>query len=72
MSNANQDLWESRPLLDGIVLEMQAGDTPALILVQDENRVRIELAHVKAMLAALAGAAANLTTILATGGEYHA
>jgi hypothetical protein len=51
------DLWEVRELPGGLALGMHAGDDPALVLrstasewvVQGENRVRVELAHVKAL-----------------------
>jgi hypothetical protein len=72
MTDDKQNLWEVRSLPDGITLELRAGDDPALVLVQGENRVRMELAHVKAVVAVLAGAVVGLTTLLATGGQYHA
>lgn len=43
-----------------MVLELRAGDEPALVLAQDENRVRVELSTVKAAVAALTDAAADL------------
>ena len=46
-------MWEARPLPDGITLELRAGDHPALVLVQGENQVRIDLAHAKVVVAAL-------------------
>lgn len=63
MSN-KQNHWESRTLPDGITLELRAGDNPALVLVQGENRVQVELAHVKAVVAALAGGAVDLAEFL--------
>lgn len=51
MSDDKQNLWESRTLPDGITLELRAGGSPALVLSQGENRVQVELAHVKAALA---------------------
>jgi hypothetical protein len=66
------DLWEVRGLPSGLALELQAGDDPALVLAQGDNRVRVELAHVKALVAALTDAAADLAEVLASGGVYHA
>jgi hypothetical protein len=51
---------------------MRGGDDPALVLVQGEHRVRVELAHAKVVVAALADAAADLAELLAAGGRYHA
>ena len=53
----NPDLWEVRELPGGLDFEMRVGPDPALVLrsaapegvAQDENRVRVELAHVKAL-----------------------
>jgi hypothetical protein len=67
----SSDLWEVRTLPGGLALELRAGDDPALVLVQGENRVRVDLAHVKALVAALAEAAADLAGVLAAGGVYH-
>ena len=64
------DLWESRELPGALSLEIGAGDSPALVLAQGDSRVRIELAHAKAVITALVDAAADLTTLLATGGKY--
>lgn len=72
MSAAKQDLWEARPLPDGVTLELRAGNDPALVLVQGENRVQIDLAYAKEVVAALVDPAADLTTFLAAGGQYHA
>ena len=36
-----------------------------------KNRVRVELAHVKGLVAALAEAAADPVALPTTGGEYH-
>jgi hypothetical protein len=68
----NPDLWEVRELPSGLAPELRGGDVPALVLVQGEDRVRVELAHVKAVVAALADAAADLAELLAAGGTYHA
>ena len=53
------DLWQVRPLPGGLVLELLAGDAPALAPAQGESRVRVELAYVKPLVAALADAAAD-------------
>ena len=56
----------------GTTLELRAGDDPALVLAQDDNRVRVELSNVKPLVAALTDAAADLAEVLASGGVYHA
>ena len=66
------DLWEKRTLASGLAVEMQAGDDPALVLAQGEDRVRVELANVKTLVAALTDAAADLVEVLASGGVYLA
>ena len=66
------DLWEVRETPSKLTLELQAGDDPALILAQGENRVRVDLAHIKPLVAALTDAAADLAEVLAAGGVYHA
>jgi hypothetical protein len=71
MTNTH-DLWEVRELPDGVVLEPRARDDPALVLGQGENRVRVELSHVKALVAALVDGAADLAEVLSSGGVYHA
>lgn len=68
----NRDLWEMRDLPDGLALELLADDTPALVLVQGETRIRVQLAHAKGLVAALTDAAADLAEVLAAGGVYHA
>jgi hypothetical protein len=61
----NPGLWEVRELPGGLALGMRAGDDPTLVLrstaspgqttragegvAQGRNRVRVELAHVKAL-----------------------
>ena len=67
MTDDEQTLWESRTLPDDITLELRAGDNPALILLQGENRVQVGLAHVKGVVAAMADAAADLAEFLAIG-----
>ena len=62
------DLWEVRELPGELALELQAGDDPALVLTEGENRVRIELPHVKVVVAALVDAAPDLGELLARGG----
>jgi ribosomal protein L12E/L44/L45/RPP1/RPP2 len=66
------DLWEMRTLPGALALEFRGEDKPALVLVQGDNRVRVELARVKALVAALTDAAADLAELLASGGVYHA
>lgn len=39
---------------------------------QGDNRLNVELAHVKGLVAALVAGAADLAEVLAAGGEYHA
>jgi len=70
--NEPYDRWEVRQLPRGLALEWHAGAVPALVLVQGDNVIRIELTRVKALVAALTGAAADLAELLATGGVYHA
>ena len=41
------DLWEVRQLPGGLALELTAGAVPALILVQGNSMIRIELTRVK-------------------------
>jgi hypothetical protein len=72
MSGTAQDLWRSRTLPDSITLELRAGDNPALALLQGENRLKVELAHITGVVAALADAAADPAELLAVGGQYHA
>ena len=66
------DLWEVRTLPDGLTLELWGGGNPALVLVQGDRRVRIDLPHAKAVVAALVDGAADLAALLASGGVYHA
>ena len=68
----SETLWEVRELPGGLTLELHAGDSPALVLVQGEKRVRVELSRVKGLVAALTDAAAELAELLAAGGKYHA
>lgn len=67
----HSDLWEARKRDSGLVPELLAGDAPALVLVQGENRIRVNLTYVKALVAALTDAAADLAEVLAAGGVYH-
>jgi len=48
------------------------GDPPGLVLVQGSDRVTVDLAHVKAAIAAMGDAAADLARSLAAGGVCHA
>jgi len=66
------DLWEVRTLPDGLALELRGGDKPGLVLVQGSDRVIVELAHVKTVIAAMGDAAEDLAAVLAAGGVYHA
>jgi len=43
------DCWEVRTLPDGLALELR-GDPPGLVIAHDSDRVRIDLAHVKAVV----------------------
>jgi hypothetical protein len=61
-----------RRLPDGLTLELQAGNNPALVLALGDNRVRVDLANAKALVAALTDAAAELAEVLASGGVHHA
>ena len=61
------DLWEARELTGRLALGMHAGDDPALVLAQGEDRVKVDLADVKGVMAALVDAAADLAELLATG-----
>jgi hypothetical protein len=61
-----------RELDDGLAFELWVGDHPTLVLARGNNRVRVELLHVKALAAALTDAAADLAEVLASGGVYHA
>ena len=63
----DSDLWEVRTLPSGLTLELR-GDPPGLALVQGSERVRVDLAHVKAVIAAMGDAAAHLAGVLAAGG----
>jgi hypothetical protein len=56
------DLWDVRDLDGGLTLELLAGDAPALVLAQVENRVWVALHDVKALIGALTDAAAELVT----------
>jgi hypothetical protein len=46
---------------------MRGGDGSVLVLVRDKTQVRVQLAHVKAVMAALADAAADLVELLVPG-----
>jgi hypothetical protein len=59
----NPDLW--------VVRELRTSDDPALELTQSKDRVRVELAHVKGVVAALVGAAADRAEVLASGAEGY-
>lgn len=67
----NDDLWGVRALPDGLSLELH-GNPPSLVLVQGSERVMVDLANVKTVIAAMGDAAADLAGLLAAGGVYHA
>ena len=46
------DLWNVRALPDGLALELR-GNPPGLVLVQVDDRVGVELAHVKMVITAM-------------------
>ena len=71
-SDEKQDLWETRTLPHGTVLELRAGNDPTLVLTQGDNHIRVRLSNVKALVAAMTDAAADLAEVLASGGVYHA
>ena len=68
-----------RELPGGLAREMQADDRRVLVLrstaseavTRGKNRVRVELAHIKGPVAALAEATADPVALPTTGGEYH-
>ena len=53
-------------------LACDGGDKPSLVLVQGNDQVRVELAHVKAMIAAMGNAEADLAGLLAAAEVNHA
>jgi hypothetical protein len=62
------------PPCDGelVALELWAGECPALLLIQGENRIRVEPIHATGLVAALTDAAADPAEVLTSGGVYHA
>lgn len=70
--SSDPNLWETRELPGEISLELRAGDHPALELTQGEDRVHVELALARHVIAALTDAAADVAEFLAAGGTYHA
>lgn len=61
-----------RLLIDGWGLHRSGlRDAPALVLVQGDDRVRIELIHARYLVAGMADAAADLAEVLAAE-VYHA
>jgi hypothetical protein len=68
----NPNLWEVRRLPDGLTLELWRRGKPGLVLVQGNRRVVVDLANVKAVVAGVTDAAADLAEVLASGGRYHA
>jgi hypothetical protein len=59
------DVWEARAVTGDTTLDLRGGDEPALVLVQGDNRVRVELGSVKALVAALTDAVASQAGVLA-------
>jgi hypothetical protein len=57
-------LWLSRKTASGMVIELRAGDRPALVLTQVTNRIRIDLTDVRLLAAAWADGAAELAELL--------
>ena len=55
----------------GLALELR-GNPPALVIVQGSDWIRVELASVKTVIAAMGDAAADLAGLLAAGGVHHA
>ena len=53
------DLWDVRPLPGGLGLELRGGDKPTPVIVQSSDRVRVDLVHVKTVIAAMGDAAAE-------------
>lgn len=69
---AELELWEVRHLHGGLSLELRGGEKPALVIVQGGERVRVELADVKTVIAGMGDAAADLAGVLAAGGVASA
>ena len=59
-----------RSLHGGLGLELR-GNPPALVIVQSSDRVRLDLAHVKVVIAAMGDAAVDLAGLVAAGGVYN-
>ena len=53
-------------------LELRAGVCRALLPVQGETCLRVELIHAEGLVDALTDVAADLAEVLASGGVYHA
>lgn len=63
---------EERILPEGLALHLRAGDDPGLVPVREENRVTVEPAGIRGLVAALANAVADLTKVRANCGVHHA
>ena len=71
-SNSSPDLGELRKVDAGRAREIQAGDAPALVLVQGENRITLHLTQVRGVVVALTDGAADLAASLANSKVHHA
>jgi hypothetical protein len=65
------DPWEVRNVPGGLTLELHGGDKPATMLRQGDQAIRVELAHVKGLVAALADGAADLAEVVSRGARGH-
>ena len=63
------DVWEARAMPGGLSLELRGGEKPGLVLVQGSDRVRVDLSHVKTVIAVMGDAAADLAAVLAWARE---
>jgi hypothetical protein len=69
----NPSLWEVRELPGRLALELRAGDDLAMVLVQGENRIRVQLADAKNVVFSLVHGTTDLAEVLSSGaGGYHA
>jgi hypothetical protein len=47
----SSDLWETQLVVANLSLELRAGDHPALVLVQDDDQIPVDLASAKVLVA---------------------
>jgi hypothetical protein len=59
--------WDVPGACAGLTLELHVGHRPALVLRQDDQAIRVELAHVNGLVAALVDGAADLAEVLSRG-----